>query len=202
MEVVARSGTSKTAELQQSAALALADWTDEIAGMSQDTFLLSLAWERELKRPGIRVALLHWLSSGSAQQQGKTLRSSMIKHSDAYFLSVCPLSAAAWGTELQARRERLLLPLVLTRVAYGDIEIHKAPQSGVPLWLQLVADDTPETGLADFVTNLEGLSVAANTRSPWMAHALRMMALDLAIPDLVANTMRAATTAQTLFGAA
>ena len=202
VEVVARSGTSKTAELQQSAALALADWTDEIAGMSSDTFLLSLAWERDLKRPGVRVALLHWLSSWSAQQQGKTLRQSMLKRPDAYVPSVCPLSAGAWGTELQARRERLSFPSVLTRVAYREIEINKAPQSGVPLWLQLVADDPLETGPADFVTDLEKLSVVPDARSPSVAHAIRMMALDLAIPYLVANTMRAATTAQTLVGAA
>ena len=201
VEVVARSGTSKTAELQQSAALALAHWTDEIARMSHDTFLLSLAWERDLKRRGVRVALLHWLSSWSAQQQGKTLRSTMLKHPDAYVPLVCPLSAAAWGTELQARRERLSFPSVLTRVGYRELEINKAPRSGVPLWLQLVSYDTLETGPADFVTDLEKLSVVRDARSPSVA-PIRMMALDLAIPDLVANTMRAATTAQTVEGAA
>ena len=45
-------------------------------------------------------------------------------------------------------------PSVLTRVAYQGIEINKAPQSGVPLWLQLVSNDTLETGPADFVTEL------------------------------------------------
>ena len=128
MDAVAHGGAARAAELQQSAALAVQEWADEIRGMTQDVFLLTLAWEKELKKTVARVVL--WSSGWAAKQRGHTIRATVQKQPNSQALALCPLTPQAWGSELQVQRDHLRYPSILSRVAYCTSELEQPSGSG------------------------------------------------------------------------
>ena len=89
----------------------------------------------------------------------------------------------------------------MTRVSCREIELKQPDGTSNPLWMQLIADDHLDSGPSNFVQELDKFSVVPDDRTPTVAHAVRIMVLSIAVPDQVANNMRAATNGPSMVGA-
>ena len=67
--------------------------------------------------------------------------------------------------------------------------------------MQLISDDPLDSGPSDFLHELDKFSIVPDNKAPTVAHAVQIMALSIAVLDLVASNVRAAPKGQSLVGA-
>ena len=197
-------GRKLKTDLHHRAAAYVTEFGLDLRSVSTKTFRMVLSGDEDTPKPYLRVPLLHPLSQWVASEKNKTLASALTCTQETGMPGPSPLNKKQWASEVKARRNALLFPGVLSRIAHKEAASHgtgsSANDTATPLSLEMLTSPGLGGAHANFLDAMDRTSVVPDGQAQHVAHSVRVMFQDEGITESVTAPLGKVTSTKALVG--